>query len=104
VTRSFDIHGAIGDEYGALADLLESAGPGVWDQPSLCEKWRTREVVAHVTMPVRYDAPAFMAELEAAGGDFRHGTVDCLSMHSSPTSAPRSCTGGSRRGAGRRVR
>jgi uncharacterized protein (TIGR03083 family) len=70
VTRSFDTHGVIGDEYGALADLLESAGPGVWDQPSLCEKWRTREVVAHVTMPVRYDAPAFMAELEAVGGDF----------------------------------
>jgi len=60
----------IADEYGALADLLESAGPGVWDEPSLCEGWRTREVVAHMTMPARYDGPAFMAELEACGGDF----------------------------------
>ena len=61
---------SITEEYLALADLLEAAGPRVWDTPSLCEGWRTREVVAHVTMPVRYSGPAFMAELEAAGGDF----------------------------------
>jgi uncharacterized protein (TIGR03083 family) len=60
----------IAEEYGALADLLEAAGNEVWESPSLCEGWRTREVVAHVTMPVRYDGPAFMAELESAGGDF----------------------------------
>ncbi len=42
----------------------------MWDAPSLCEGWRTREVVAHVTMPARYDGPAFMVELDAAGGDF----------------------------------
>lgn len=60
----------IAEEYNALADLLESAGPPAWDAPSLCEGWRTREVVAHVTMPVRYSGPAFMAELEAVGGDF----------------------------------
>jgi uncharacterized protein (TIGR03083 family) len=61
---------AIAGEYNALADLLESAGVDVWNAPSLCEGWRTREVVAHMTMPVRYPGPAFMAELEAAGGDF----------------------------------
>jgi uncharacterized protein (TIGR03083 family) len=60
----------IAEEFVALADLLEAAGPRVWDEPSLCEGWRTREVVAHVTMPVRYSGPAFMAELEAASGDF----------------------------------
>lgn len=60
----------IAAEYTALADLLGAAGPPVWDDPSLCEGWRTREVVAHVTMPVRYRGPAFMAQLEAAGGDF----------------------------------
>lgn len=61
---------SIAEEFLALAGLLEAAGPPVWDAPSLCEGWRTREVVAHVTMPVRYSGPAFMAELEAAGGDF----------------------------------
>jgi uncharacterized protein (TIGR03083 family) len=65
-----DLSGAIAEEYRALADLLEASGPAVWDAPSLCEGWRTREVVAHVTMPARYSGPAFMAELEAAGGDF----------------------------------
>jgi uncharacterized protein (TIGR03083 family) len=60
----------IATEYQALADLLERGGPAVWDAPSLCEGWRTREVVAHMTVPARYDGPAFMAELEASGGDF----------------------------------
>jgi uncharacterized protein (TIGR03083 family) len=62
--------GALADEYRALADLLESSTADVWDAPSLCEGWRTREVVAHVTMPARYSGPEFMKELEAAGGDF----------------------------------
>jgi uncharacterized protein (TIGR03083 family) len=61
---------SVADEYVALADLLEASPAAVWDTPSLCEGWRTREVVAHMTMPVRYPGPAFMAELEAAGGDF----------------------------------
>jgi len=60
----------IATEFEALADLLEAAGPGAWDAPSLCEGWRTREVVAHMTMPARYDGPAFMAELESCGRDF----------------------------------
>ena len=60
----------IAAEYEALADLLERGGPAVWDAPSLCEGWRTREVVAHMTMPARSDGPAFLAELEASGGDF----------------------------------
>ncbi len=42
----------------------------MWDAPSLCQGWRTREVVAHMTMPARYSGLAFMVELEAAGGDF----------------------------------
>jgi len=62
--------GAVAAEYAALADLLQASDPAVWDAPSLCEGWRTREVVAHVTMPARYSGPAFLAELEAAGGDF----------------------------------
>ncbi|HEX3332736.1 MAG TPA: maleylpyruvate isomerase family mycothiol-dependent enzyme [Acidimicrobiales bacterium] len=70
LTDNDGLAAAIAGEYLALADLLEGAGSGVWDAPSLCESWRTREVVAHMTMPARYDGPAFMTELEAAGGDF----------------------------------
>jgi len=62
--------GAIADEYRALADLLEASNLDVWDARSLCARWRTREVVAHMTMPARFSGPAFMTEMEAAGGDF----------------------------------
>jgi uncharacterized protein (TIGR03083 family) len=60
----------VASTYSALADALESAGPQAWDAPSPCEGWRVREVIAHVTMPARYDQAAFMAELSAAGFDF----------------------------------
>ena len=84
----------------------------MWDAPSLCEGWRTREVVAHMTMPARYSGPAFMAELEAAGGDFtapvEHGggarRRARRRRRSWPTCAPRCCTAGSRRVAGWRAR
>ncbi len=65
-----DLAGAVADEYQALAQLLASSPVAVWDAPSLCEGWRTREVVAHMTMPARYSGPAFMAELQAVNGDF----------------------------------
>jgi uncharacterized protein (TIGR03083 family) len=53
-----------------LAELLEGSPRSVWGTPSLCEGWRTREVIAHLTMPARYSADEFMNELSAAGGDF----------------------------------
>ena len=53
-----------------LADLLAGAGAEAWDAPSLCEEWRVRHVVAHVTMPVRLTPERFGAEMAAAGGDF----------------------------------
>jgi uncharacterized protein (TIGR03083 family) len=65
-----DLARDVAEEYLALAELLASSPSEVWDAPSLCQGWRTREVVAHVTMPARYSEPAFMAELQAAGGDF----------------------------------
>ncbi len=53
-----------------LADLLETSPSSVWDAASLCDGWRTREVVAHMTMPARYSDDQFMAKLSEAGGDF----------------------------------
>lgn len=57
-------------EYVALADLLDSLPAARWDTPSLCEGWRVREVVAHLTMAARYDQEAFMAELRDCQFDF----------------------------------
>jgi uncharacterized protein (TIGR03083 family) len=36
------------EERQDFADLLSRLTPAQWDQPSLCERWRVRDVVAHV--------------------------------------------------------
>jgi uncharacterized protein (TIGR03083 family) len=41
-----------------LADLLETLTPQQWDAPSLCERWRVRDVVAHVVSYDRLGAAA----------------------------------------------
>lgn len=53
-----------------LADLLSGPGEEGWDSASLCEGWRVRHVVAHLTMPARLSPAQFGAEMAAAGGDF----------------------------------
>jgi uncharacterized protein (TIGR03083 family) len=57
-------------QFLALADVLAGQPADAWDAPSLCSRWRVREVVAHLTMPVRYGPAEFGAEMAAAGGDF----------------------------------
>jgi uncharacterized protein (TIGR03083 family) len=59
-----------GQTYAGLADLLDTAPETLWDAPSLCENWRVRHVVAHVTMPVHLTPESFGAEMAAAGSDF----------------------------------
>lgn len=60
-----------------LAAALEPQPTERWDHPSLCDRWRVREVVAHLTVPTRWEPAAFMAEVEADGGDLGR-TVDRL--------------------------
>jgi len=57
-------------EFLALADLLDGLPDTGWDTPSLCAGWRVREVVAHLTMAVRYSPAQFGAELRDCDGDF----------------------------------
>ena len=65
-----DVQPAVAAALLALADLLETLPEPRWDTPSLCEGWRVREVVAHMTMAARYSPAEFGAELGAAQGDF----------------------------------
>ena len=60
----------VADELGRLADLLESLPEPRWDTRSLCQGWRVREVIAHMTMPARYTDEEFAAELRAKDFDF----------------------------------
>ncbi|MFF3567873.1 maleylpyruvate isomerase family mycothiol-dependent enzyme [Nocardia jiangxiensis] len=53
-----------------LANLLAGLTPAQWAMPSLCDGWRIREVVAHMTMPYRTRTPSFLAGLIAARFSF----------------------------------
>lgn len=44
------------DERAELAGLLESLSPEQWDAPTLCARWRVRDLVAHV---VSYEGLGF---------------------------------------------
>jgi uncharacterized protein (TIGR03083 family) len=65
-----DLQAMVAAEYLALGDLLEELPASRWNTPSLCEGWRVREVVAHLTMPARYSEAEFMAELKDSDFDF----------------------------------
>ena len=70
MTNDTDLQLAVAAEFVALADLLAGASKAQWDTPSLCESWRVREVIAHLTMAARYSEEAFMFELQRCAFDF----------------------------------
>jgi uncharacterized protein (TIGR03083 family) len=70
VTDDSYLQPAVAAEFDGLADLLAAASDAQWDTPSLCERWRVREVIAHLTMAARYCEAEFMAELQRCGFDF----------------------------------
>jgi uncharacterized protein (TIGR03083 family) len=53
-----------------LAALFGDLSPEQWDTPSLCEGWRVREVVAHITMPFRTKPLGAIAGTIRAGFSF----------------------------------
>jgi uncharacterized protein (TIGR03083 family) len=65
-----DIRTMIAAQRRELAELLAGLPAGDWDAPTLCEGWRVREVVAHMTLPFRTSTPRFVLEMVKARGDF----------------------------------
>jgi uncharacterized protein (TIGR03083 family) len=65
-----ELQAAVANEFLTLADLLDRLGDEAWDTPSLCTGWRVREVVAHMTMAVRYSMDQIWVELRECDGDF----------------------------------
>ena len=59
----------VDDCYQTLAGVLRDADAAVWEARSLCEWWRVREVVAHMTMPARMSAEDYAREMASARGD-----------------------------------
>jgi uncharacterized protein (TIGR03083 family) len=54
-----------------LAAVLAGLTDEQWDAPSLCDRWAVRHVVAHLTMPLRYSTPQFLARMLLARGNFQ---------------------------------
>jgi uncharacterized protein (TIGR03083 family) len=65
-----EIRDMIAAQRGDLARLLAALPAASWDSPTLCDGWRVREVVAHITMPFRYSGRRFMLELAKSRGNF----------------------------------
>ncbi|SCF19701.1 maleylpyruvate isomerase family mycothiol-dependent enzyme [Micromonospora mirobrigensis] len=61
---------AVRAERGDQVRLLAALDAGQWDAPTLCAGWRVREVVAHVTMPLRLSTGRTLLELARARGRF----------------------------------
>ncbi|TCO18629.1 uncharacterized protein (TIGR03083 family) [Kribbella steppae] len=65
-----DIRAAVAGERTDLAALLTTLPAEDWDKPTLCEGWRVRELVAHITMPYRLSMPRFLLGMIKARGNF----------------------------------
>ena len=64
-----DIRTMIADQRRELAEVLAGLPEREWDRATLCEGWRVREVVAHMTMPFRTSLPRFALAMLKARGD-----------------------------------
>ncbi len=71
------LNDAIAARRRGLADVLSELAAGSWDADTLCEGWRVRELVAHMTMPFRYSAVRFVVEMGKSGGRFSHMADRC---------------------------
>jgi uncharacterized protein (TIGR03083 family) len=65
-----DLIDLIAAERTDFTDFLTEFTPAQWDAPSLCAGWRTREVIAHLSLPFRHSAPPIMWQLLKARGNF----------------------------------
>ena len=77
----------IHSERAALADLLEALEPAEWNQPSLCEGWRVREVAAHVISSAQTGVmPLVGAAIRARGRFHRLTDLEAHRLAARPSS------------------
>lgn len=87
-----DVRPLIAAQRRQLADTLAALPEARWDEPTLCEGWRVREVIAHIAMEYRYSAPRFLWHFALAGFDFhrvndRRAAVDAAQLSSAELTA-----------------
>lgn len=76
----------IAEQRIAMADLLDGLAPEQWEQPSLCDGWRIRDVAAHVALtPQHPGIGAMVAGAVRARGDFDRLNRDLAVEHAART-------------------
>jgi uncharacterized protein (TIGR03083 family) len=58
-----DVRRLAQDERADLADFLSTLSPEQWDTPTLCDRWRVRDVVAHLISYDDLDARGLLRRL-----------------------------------------
>jgi uncharacterized protein (TIGR03083 family) len=95
MSSDIEVKAAIAGERRELADVLAALPPARWDEPTLCEGWRVRETVAHITMPFRYSMPKFLTGMLKARGNFNR-MADRAARQDAATLTPEQLTAGLR--------
>jgi uncharacterized protein (TIGR03083 family) len=54
-------------EMAAISEFLHELTPAQWDQPSLCEGWRVRDVVSHMCVGYTTPMPRMIAKVAQRG-------------------------------------
>lgn len=64
------VRAMIASERSELADLLDGLSAAQWDELTWCAGWRVGEVVAHITMALRYSTRQVLVGMLKARGSF----------------------------------
>ena len=72
-----DLRQEIADERRGMGEFLSGLSADSWEAMTLCDGWRVREVVAHMTMPFRYSTAQFVYEVIRSRGNFNRMADRC---------------------------
>ncbi len=71
----------------SLADLLQGLTPQQWDSPSLCSRWRVRDVAAHLALAPQVSTTAALLGVVRARGSFDRLNHDLAVRHAARPTA-----------------
>lgn len=66
-TATIDVWPDVHDEREALFELLEALPPEKWDGPTLCSRWRVRDVVGHLVNTTEIKLPGALLAIAKSG-------------------------------------
>jgi uncharacterized protein (TIGR03083 family) len=84
-----DVRRLARDERAAFAAFLATLSPQQWQAPTLCARWRVRDVVAHVISYDELDARGLLAHV--VRGRFRPDQVNAAALVGYDTRPPGNC-------------